>query len=79
MVLPETELAGALMLAERIRADVQALPLFGEDSLPITVSIGIGLYIPGTQQDLSRLLGAADEALYRAKAAGRNRVAGPLD
>jgi len=79
VVLPETELAGALMLAERIRADVQALPLFGEDSLPITVSIGIGLYIPGTQQDLARLLGAADEALYRAKAAGRNRVAGPLD
>lgn len=79
VVLPETELAGALMLAERIRADVQALPLFGEDSLPITVSIGIGLYIPGTQQDLARLLGAADEALYRAKAGGRNRVAGPLD
>lgn len=78
VVLPETELAGALLLAERIRLSVEAMPRFGSDERPITVSIGIGLYQPGTQHDLTAVLGAADEALYRAKAGGRNRVEGPV-
>jgi diguanylate cyclase (GGDEF)-like protein len=77
VVLPETELAGALMLAERIRASVEAMPPFHGDERAVTVSVGIGLHVPGTQQDLTRLLGDADEALYRAKAKGRNRVEGP--
>ncbi|NQD56538.1 GGDEF domain-containing protein [Pseudomonas sp. CM25] len=75
VVLPETELAGALLLAERIRASVEALAPFAEDTDAITVSIGIGL--SGTRHDLTSVLGAADEALYRAKAKGRNRVEGP--
>ncbi|MGB9091712.1 MAG: sensor domain-containing diguanylate cyclase [Pseudomonas farsensis] len=79
VVLPETELAGALMLAERIRASVEAMPPFAGDERAVTVSVGIGLHIPGTQRDLTQLLGAADEALYRAKARGRNRVEGPED
>lgn len=78
VVLPETEQHGAAMLAERIRARVEALAPFADDAHSVTVSIGIGVYTPGTQQDLSRLLGAADEALYRAKANGRNQVEGPL-
>ncbi|NIF16482.1 sensor domain-containing diguanylate cyclase [Pantoea sp. Cy-639] len=79
VVLPETERAGALLLAERIRASVEAMPPFADDERAVTVSIGIGLHAPGAQQDLTRLLGDADEALYRAKANGRNRVEGPLD
>lgn len=79
VVLPETELPGALLLAERIRTSVEQIQPFGEDAYPVTVSIGIGQYIPGTQQDLTGLLGAADEALYRAKANGRNRVEWPRD
>lgn len=79
VVLPETELSGARLLAERIRASVQQMPSFDSDARPVTVSIGIGLYTPGTQQDLAGLLGTADEALYRAKANGRNRVEGPLE
>lgn len=74
VVLPETELPGALLLAERIRAAVEALPPFGADTAPVTVSIGIGCHTPGAQQDLATLLGDADEALYRAKGNGRNRV-----
>ena len=56
---------------------VESMPPFGADERSVTVSVGIGLHIPGTQHDLTRLLGDADEALYRAKANGRNRVEGP--
>ncbi|MDT8922656.1 sensor domain-containing diguanylate cyclase [Pseudomonas taiwanensis] len=77
VVLPETDLAGAKLLAERIRSSVQALAPFADDAHSVTVSIGIGLYLPGTQHDLASVLGAADEALYRAKANGRNRVEAP--
>ncbi|MFJ4065137.1 diguanylate cyclase domain-containing protein [Pseudomonas sp. NPDC089996] len=79
VLLPETELAGARILAERIRAQVQALAPFADDAHAVTVSIGIGVYIPGTQRDLTGVLSAADQALYRAKANGRNRVEGPVD
>ncbi|MDZ3993702.1 GGDEF domain-containing protein [Pseudomonas sp. Teo4] len=79
VVLPETDLAGARLLAERIRSAVQALAPFADDAHSVTVSIGIGLFLPGTQHDLARVLGAADEALYRAKANGRNRVEAPAD
>ncbi|EKT4483792.1 GGDEF domain-containing protein [Pseudomonas putida] len=75
VVLPETDLAGARLLAERIRTSVEALAPFADDAHAVTVSIGIGL--SGIQHDLSSVLGAADEALYRAKAKGRNRVEGP--
>ena len=75
VVLPETDLAGAQVMAERIRRSVEELVPFADDARGVTVSIGIGL--SGTQYDLARLLGAADEALYRAKAKGRNRVEGP--
>ncbi|WP_442114253.1 diguanylate cyclase domain-containing protein [Pseudomonas sp. NUPR-001] len=74
VVLPETERQGAQILAERIRRSIEALPLFGDDTAPVTVSIGIGCYTPDTQQDLATLLGNADEALYCAKRNGRNRV-----
>lgn len=77
-MLPETDAEGARLLAERIRARVEGLAPFEDDAHGVTVSIGIGLYTPGTQQELSQVLGAADEALYRAKANGRNRVEGPL-
>ncbi|WP_145191900.1 diguanylate cyclase [Pseudomonas sp. URMO17WK12:I11] len=79
VVLPETGLAGARVLAEKIRAEVAALTPFEGDSQGITVSVGIGVFTPGTQHDLTQLLSAADEALYRAKANGRDRVEGPLD
>ncbi|MBC3482996.1 sensor domain-containing diguanylate cyclase [Pseudomonas sp. SWRI77] len=77
VILPETDLAGARMLAERIRSSVAALAPFANDTRAVTVSIGIGLYEAGPQHDLASVLRAADEALYRAKANGRNRVEGP--
>ncbi|HWX49690.1 MAG TPA: PleD family two-component system response regulator [Roseomonas sp.] len=64
----------ALQVAERLRASIAELPVAtGQgDLLHITASIGVALAQSG--ESLSGLLGAADAALYRAKANGRNRV-----
>ena len=68
VVMPETELEGAGVLAERLRVAVMGLP----DPVP-TVSIGIAVWQEGFNVD--RVLSDADKALYRAKEAGRNCVA----
>ncbi|MFD2980359.1 diguanylate cyclase, partial [Klebsiella pneumoniae] len=73
-VLPDTDLNGALILAERIRQSVQALPPYGGDLKPVSVSVGVGVQVPGGVQSLGELMAGADEALYRAKRNGRNRV-----
>jgi diguanylate cyclase (GGDEF)-like protein len=60
--------------AECVRADFSASPfLAGEDRVSATVSIGVAT-TSECAYDLSALLAAADKALYRAKAKGRNRV-----
>ena len=70
MLLPETSLRGALRCAERVRQAVVRRPFDGLHH--VTVSIGIAEYRPG--ETVSSLIGRADEALYGAKHAGRNRV-----
>jgi len=76
VLLPDTEEAGALVLAETLRCTV-AERLAGR--LPVTVSVGVATYEPGSaasdasDQVAPRLVAAADEALYRAKREGRNR------
>ncbi|GAA3930602.1 GGDEF domain-containing protein [Luteimonas lutimaris] len=74
VLLPECDATAAHAFAERLRADVAAT-LFapGDESQHITVSIGIAGLAPG-RNTRSRLMAAADAALYRAKADGRNRV-----
>ena len=75
ILLPETPLEPAKVMAERIRSAIAGTS-FDEAGLPgprrITVSIGVAPYQPG--ETLSDLLKHADEALYRAKHAGRDRV-----
>ena len=76
LVLPNTPREGACQLARELCAVVQATPCaWGKEAIPVTVSIGVfaGSLEPGVQSD--QLLQAADSAMYRAKAAGRNAVA----
>lgn len=73
-ILPATDITGALVIAERIRARVEAGD--GWNGLPsATVSIGVSVVRPKTGWVPSDLVAAADKALYCAKNAGRNRVA----
>ena len=75
VVLPGIDLEGARLLAQQLCAAVQAAPcIWGHESIFVTVSIGVlgGRLQP--QDHWSLLLQAADQALYRAKANGRNRV-----
>ena len=76
VVLPETSLAGATIFAERIRENVETATFSGLRGVPLklTASIGVSSYPSTTVQTVDDLFARADEALYRAKADGRNRV-----
>jgi diguanylate cyclase (GGDEF)-like protein/PAS domain S-box-containing protein len=76
VLLPDTSLAEASRLAERLRRTVQAKPTrFGEQMLPITTSIGLAVIEHGDASP-EAVLARADAALYEAKADGRNTVHG---
>jgi len=72
MILPKTSLDEAEVVAERVRAEVAAVDVGARD-LRVTVSVGVASY-PESARDTDGVLGAADAALLRAKARGRNRV-----
>ncbi len=77
VMLPETDQAGAMELAEHIRSEIRrlAIPHSGTGSAIVTVSIGVASAVPGQQAaDSAALLAEADQALYVAKAEGRDRV-----
>lgn len=73
IVLPETKKEGALIMAHRLRKSVENLKF--EKGKGITVSVGIGCY-DGANKELTPedFITLGDEALYRAKANGRNRI-----
>ncbi len=73
LVLPETDAAAAAVLAERIRAAVEARPFpIDRGTLRITLSLGIATF-PDAADGKQPLIDRADAALYAAKRAGRNR------
>ena len=77
IILPQTQLVGALRLAEGIRSTMMRRKIVsknsGEDYGTITLSLGVALYRPG--EPIADLVRRADDALYFAKRNGRNRVA----
>lgn len=75
LIATATDKAGALVLAERLRALIQQTRFVHfERGLFVTVSIGVCTWEPGMGDDLEGLIQRADAALYRAKGQGRNRV-----
>jgi diguanylate cyclase (GGDEF)-like protein len=77
-VLPETDLAGAGLIAERLRVALEAMRVeFEGRTFSATVSLGVVDALPGHDpdaRDAEQMVARADEVLYRAKSAGRNRV-----
>jgi Diguanylate cyclase, GGDEF domain len=76
MLLPQTRAPDAFKIADRVRAHIARLPVTttGGERVPVTVSIGVAALDAGSSRELTELLAAADAALYRAKASGRNQV-----
>ncbi len=75
VLLPSTQLAGALIVAERIRKTINARRFeTARARLEVTASVGIALYPSRGVTSKDQLLRAADTALYRAKEDGRDRI-----
>jgi diguanylate cyclase (GGDEF)-like protein len=86
ILLPETDLPGAALIAERLRVCIGGTPIVcGDAQVTLTASLGVGSrnghmpdgvpgMLPPAQQGISLLLQKADEEMYAAKQAGRNRV-----
>jgi two-component system, cell cycle response regulator len=80
VILPRTAYEAARRTAERLRRVVEEQTFAAADgTIRVTASIGVATYPAEGVHTVSDLVLAADKALYRAKEAGRNRVAGDLD
>ncbi len=79
LLLPQTRAVDAFRIAERVRENIAALTFIapgaaGGERVHVTVSIGVAALDAGSRRQLAELLAAADAALYRAKAGGRDQV-----
>ncbi|HHN65991.1 MAG TPA: diguanylate cyclase [Nitrospirae bacterium] len=76
IVLPETDLKGALSVAERLRSEVEALmPVLDGNRIKVTISLGVtSIEDHSTVVEKKHLIDVADRALYCSKKKGRNRI-----
>lgn len=78
LLLPSTNAADAELIAERLRRKLAQIVVpagLGAEPIPVQVTVSIGVAtLDSSRSDLNDLIAAADAALYRAKATGRNRV-----
>lgn len=75
VLLPDTDLAGAQHIAEKIRREIETTPFQDEHhDIQLTVSVGVHCLLPPPGYTAHQLIEAADQALYDAKLSGRNRV-----
>ncbi len=78
VILPETNLEGAVAVARELRLGVQALQIVHSSSRHnhrVTISQGVAATVPTLADSFESLIAQADIALYAAKRAGRNRIA----
>ncbi|MDH3641437.1 MAG: diguanylate cyclase [Gammaproteobacteria bacterium] len=75
LLLPETDQEGAMKMAHRLRAGIEAVstPRANRSSVEVTASVGVAT-VSQTSKDVENILRNADEALYKAKHLGRNKV-----
>jgi len=79
VIMPETPLSGGIELSEKLRIGIEGLGIAHKKSsaaICLTVSVGVACTQPDLPRTVEALLQRADERLYRAKKAGRNRVVG---
>ncbi len=74
VIMPHTDLEGAARAGERLRTAIEGHRFEGLEAGSLTISIGVATYGGEEGVDADALVKAADEALYRAKVSGRNRV-----
>jgi len=79
LLLPQTRAVDAFRIAERVRANIAGLSIIapgatGGERVHVTVSVGVAALDSGSVRKLTELMAAADAALYRAKAGGRDQV-----
>lgn len=74
VLLPRTHLGGALTVAERMRAELRRLRLGPDQRIEVTASFGVSSYPGRAVTGPEHLVRTADQALYKAKDEGRNRI-----
>ena len=77
VLLPDTDMEGAMGIAEKIRAAVEGMQIEHSGSKNnnfVTISLGVASKIPGRMEKSDLFIEAADKAMYIAKKEGRNRV-----
>lgn len=75
VMLYNTDKNAAIVVAERIRREIEQRDLFYEGNhMQVTISIGVSQYVPGTEMSAKQLVEYADQALYISKRTGRNKV-----
>lgn len=76
IVLPGTNLEGGFTVAEKIRQTIASTPIKLEsgETMFLTVSLGLAIYVPGSNLNVDEMIQQADEAMYQAKLMGKNQV-----
>lgn len=74
IILPGTDLEGAAQVAERIRVALAEREILSVDGAPLHVTASFGVAVSDASTTVQQLVEAADDALYRAKRAGKDRV-----
>lgn len=77
IVLPETDMNGAMHIAERLRKEIEKLSIkheYSSISTYITISLGVTTIIPTQALSIQEFIDNADKGLYKAKSSGRNQI-----